>query len=375
MARPSAEDLVRKTLGQAGIQIGGQQPQDIQVHDPRFYQRALRQGSLGLGESYMDGWWDAAAVDAFITRVLDADIRHGFTRGMGQRLHRLWAYLWNLQSRMRARRAIAAHYDIGNDLFSRMLDPLMNYSCAYWAQARDLAQAQRDKLELICRKLELTRGMRVLDIGCGWGGFARYAAEHHGCEVTGLTLSRAQAEHARQVCRNLPVQIELCDYRDHGGQPFDRIVSIGMFEHVGARNYRNFMRIARRLLKPDGLMLLHTIGSLTTSRGNDPWLNKYIFPDGELPSVTQLGRAIEGLLILEDWHNFGPDYDRTLMAWKANFESAWPELRAAYGDRFYRMWRYYLMLCAGAFRARHMQLWQLVLAPPGCRTETYRSVR
>ena len=361
MARSNDEVLLRRLLELAGIAVGGPARHDIQVLDPRFYRRVLRQGSLGLGEAYLDGWWDAG-------------LQRRLRPGLAALRHRLLGYLWNLQNRTRSRRAVAAHYDLGNDLFSRMLDPLMNYSCGYWARAGALAQAQRDKLELICRKLQLAPGMRVLDIGCGWGGFARHAAEHHGVSVVGITLSPAEAEYARDACRGLAVRIELCDYRDFRADPLDRNVSIGMFEHVGARNYRTFVAAAA-LLKPEGLMLLHTIGSPITSRGNDPWLDRYIFPNGELPSMVQLGAAAEDLLIVEDWHNFGPDYDRTLMAWKDNFEAAWPDLEDRYGERFYRMWRYYLMLCAGAFRTRYMQLWQLVLAPPGRRAEVYRSIR
>jgi len=375
MARSNEEVLVRRLLDLAGIAVGGAARHDLQVLDPRFYRRVLRQGSLGLGEAYLDGWWHAEAVDECIARILDAGIQRRLRPGLAALRHGLLGYLWNLQNRARSRRAVAAHYDLGNDLFGRMLDPLMNYSCGYWATAGDLAQAQRHKLELICRKLQLAPGMRVLDIGCGWGGFAHHAAERHGVSVVGITLSPAQAEYARDACRGLPVRIKLCDYRDFRAEPFDRIVSIGMFEHVGARNYRTFMATAAALLKPEGLMLLHTIGSPITSRGNDPWLHRYIFPNGELPSMIQLGAAAEDLLIVEDWHNFGPDYDRTLMAWKDNFEAAWPDLEARYGERFYRMWRYYLMLCAGAFRARYMQLWQLVLAPPGRRPTPYRSVR
>lgn len=378
MARTHAERLVRTLLESAGIAVGGPARHDMRVHNPALYRRIVRHGSLGLGEAYMDGWWDADAVDETIARILAERAQQQLSPSPRERVHTTMAYLWNLQGRVRARHAVAAHYDTGNELFRRMLDPLMNYSCAYWANADDLAQAQRHKLDLICRKLELRPGLKVVDIGCGWGGFARYAAEHYGVEVTGITLSREQANHARDLCLGLPVTIELRDYRDLGKRDFDmsadRIVSIGMFEHVGVRNYPTFMRIAARCLQPDGLMLLHTIGSLESSRGNDPWLDKYIFPNGELPSAAQLGRASEGLLVIEDWHNFGPDYDPTLMAWKHNFELAWPELAPRYGQRFYRMWRYYLMLCAGAFRARHMQLWQLVLSRPD-RPGGYRSVR
>lgn len=375
MAQANDEAWVRQLLATAGIEINGPARHDLQVLDPRFYRQVLRQNSLGLGEAYMDGWWDAGAVDETIAHILDAGVQRRLRPGLAALRHGVLGYLSNLQNRARSRRAVAAHYELGNDLFRRMLDPLMNYSCGYWATAGNLTQAQHDKLELICRKLQLVPGQRVLDIGCGWGGFARHAAEHHGVSVIGITLSPAQAEYARDACRGLPVRIELRDYRDFRAEPLDRVVSIGMFEHVGSRNYRTFMRTAAALLKPDGLMLLHTIGAQTTRRGNDPWLDRYIFPNGELPSVAQLGSAMERLLMLEDWHSFGPDYDRTLMAWKANFEAAWPDLKARYGERFYRMWRYYLMLCAGAFRARYMHLWQLVLAPPGRRPAPYRSVR
>jgi len=291
MARTRAERLVRTLLESAGVAVDGPARHDIQVHNPALYPRIVRHGSLGLGEAYMDGWWDADAVNQTIARILAERAQQQLSPGLRERAHTTIAYLWNLQGRIRARHAVAAHYDTGNELFRRMLDPLMNYSCAYWANTEDPAQAQRNKLDLICRKLELRPGLKVVDIGCGWGGFSRYAAEHCGVEVTGITPSREQANYARDLCRGLPVTIELRDYRDLAKHacdvPVDRIVSIGMFEHVGVRNYPTFMRVAARCLQPDGLMLLHTIGSLENSRGNDPWLDKYIFPDGQLPSTAR----------------------------------------------------------------------------------------
>jgi cyclopropane-fatty-acyl-phospholipid synthase len=254
-----------------------------------------------------------------------------------------------------------------------MLDPTMSYSCGYWAQAGSLAEAQEHKLRLICRKLELKPGEQLLDVGCGWGGLAQFAATHHGVEVVGVTVSREQAALARERCAGLPVRIELMDYRDIVGR-FDKVVSVGMFEHVGVKNYGVYFDTMRRVLVDDGLFLLHTIGDHHTSTRTDPWIERYIFPNGEIPSARQLACALEGRFLIDDWHNFGPDYDRTLMAWWSNFDAAWPRLRARYGERFYRMWKYYLMASAGSFRSRQGQLWQLVLTRRE-RAGGYRSVR
>jgi cyclopropane-fatty-acyl-phospholipid synthase len=335
----------------------------------------LSHGSLGFGEAYMAGLWGCARLDELFLRLLsiDADERLGGwarLRIMGETLRQS---LLNHQSKGRAFEVGQQHYDIGNDIFEAMLDPTMSYSCAYWAEAGNLAQAQRNKLDLICRKLELAPGERLLDIGCGWGGLAQFAATHYGVEVVGITISREQRKLARERCAGLPVCIELMDYRDLTGS-YDKAVSVGMFEHVGPKNYPTYFDMVGRVLKDDGLFLLHTIGNHTTSLTADPWIEKYIFPNGRLPSARQMSTALEGRLLIEDWHNFGPDYDRTLMAWWNNFERAWPRLESTYGKRFYRMWKYYLMCCAGFFRSRQGQLWQLVLSKRG-RAGVYRSVR
>ncbi len=368
-----AERRIRRLLDQADIQLGGDRSWDIHVHNSAFFGRVLREGSLGFGESYMDGWWDCQQLDQLFDRILS----HALDAKAGGR----WRYamlsavarLVNLQSKRRAFIVAERHYDLGNDLFSRMLDTRMNYSCGYWMGAADLEQAQEAKLDLICRKLELTRGQRLLDIGCGWGGLAQYAAERYGVSVVGVTVSREQAQLARERCKGLPVNIRLTDYRELD-ESFDRIVSVGMFEHVGYRNYATFMRVAARCLVPDGLMLLHTIGSNISMVNVDPWINRYIFPNGMLPSIAQIGAAAEGRLIMEDWHNFGADYDHTLMAWHQRFEDAWPELAENYGETFQRMFRYYLLSCAGAFRARNLQLWQIVFSRRG-RRGGYRAPR
>lgn len=179
-------------------------------------------------------------------------------------------------------------------------------------------------------------------------------------------MSEEQARYAQDRLRHLPVEVRLADYRTLGDdEPFDRVVSLGMFEHVGVKNYRTFMQVAARTLKPDGLLLLHTIGGNRSVSSTDPWLSRYVFPDSMLPSIRQIGDAMEGIFVMEDWHNFGPDYDRTLMAWHDRFSSAWPSLQARYSERFRRMWEYYLLQCAGLFRARGAQLWQIVLSRQG----------
>ena len=359
----------------AGVRFNGSQPWDIQVEDPAFYRRLLAQGSLGFGEAYMDGLWNCHAMDELFCRLLSQDIDEkikGWTRIrlFGEILRNR---LFNLQSETRAYQVGKQHYDIGNDVFEAMLDPTMSYSCAYWQQADNLDQAQRHKLDLICRKLDLRPGEHVLEIGCGWGGLAQYAASNYGVKVTGITISVEQQKLAQQRCQGLPVEIRLMDYRQLQGQ-FDKIVSVGMFEHVGSKNYVEYFDTAQRLLKREGLFLLHSIGNYITLPYVDRWIDKYIFPNGKLPSASELAKSLEQRFLIEDWHNFGPDYDKTLMAWWENFDASWPQLKHKYDKRFYRMWRYYLMSCAGFFRSRKGQLWQLVLTKKS-RQSIYRSVR
>jgi cyclopropane-fatty-acyl-phospholipid synthase len=366
---------LHELIGEAGIRFNGSNSWDIQVRDDELYRRIMTQGSLGFGEAYMDGLWECEQMDELFTRLLRHDINEQIRGWTKARL--LFDFIryrfFNLQSSKRAFQVGEHHYDTGNEVFEAMLDPTMSYSCGYWAHADTLEQAQRDKLDLICRKLQLQPGESLLDIGCGWGGLARFAAEHYGVEVTGITVSREQQALARERCHGLPVTIELMDYRDLNGT-YDKVVSVGMFEHVGPKNYVPYFDTVRRLLKDDGLFLLHTIGDHCTCQHTDAWIDKYIFPNGSIPSARQLTEALEGRFLIDDWHNFGQDYDRTLMAWWENFDAAWPELKAGYDERFYRMWKYYLMSCAGYFRSRQGQLWQLVLGKRE-RRAMYRSIR
>jgi cyclopropane-fatty-acyl-phospholipid synthase len=245
-----------------------------------------------------------------------------------------------------------------------MLDKRMIYTAGEWENASNLDEAQERKLEHVCRRLNIQPGMRVLDIGCGWGGAARFLAERYDVEVLGITVAREQARLGNELSRTLPVEIRLQDYRSLEGS-FDRILSMGMFEHVGYKNYSTFMRIVRRCLKDDGIFLLRTIGGNYSVTATDPWIARYIFPNGMLPSPGQIADAIEGVLVLEEWKNYGPDYDKTLMHWFKNFQESWHSLKSKYGEKFYRMWKYYLLSCAGTFRARKNQLWEIILSPKG----------
>ena len=363
------EDLLRL----AEVELDGNQPWDIHVHDERVYKRLVSEAELGLGESYMAGWWDAERVDEFVFRILRADLQDKVKRNPGIALRLAGFRLMNMQKRSRAFIVGEKHYDLGNELFTKMLDRRMNYSCAYWKDAKTLDQAQENKLRLVCEKLYLKPGMKVLDIGCGWGAFGKYAAEKYGAEVVGLTVSTEQVSLGRELCKGLPVEFRLQDYREVRGQ-FDRVVSIGMIEHVGYKNYRDYFRVAARCLKDDGLFLLHTIGSPRSVNSADAWTHKYIFPNGMLPSVAQLGKAIEGIFVMEDWHNFGANYDKTLMAWYDNFVGGWNEVKEKYGETFFRMWKLFLLSSAGAFRARSSQLWQIVLSKKGV-LGGYQSIR
>lgn len=361
------EQWVQKVIEPTGIVINGQNPWDIRVINNDFYERVRKQGSLGLGESYVDGWWECDKLDEFFCRLLSVDIykRIGFL--MPVLLDIIKARLFNLQTMKRASHVAERHYDIGNDLFSAMLGKTMAYSCGYWRNTGRLDMSQTAKLDLICRKLNLQAGQTVLDIGCGWGSFALYAVKNYGIKVVGINVSEEQTKMAEELCWGLPAEFRLQDYRQLAGseEKFDHIVSIGMFEHVGFKNYRTFFEIVKKCLKENGLFLLHTISNSKTGENTDPWLNKYIFPNGSLPSLRQIVSNSEDLFVMEDAHNFGADYDKTLMAWHENFEKAWTELKNKYGEKFHRMWNYYLLFCAGIFRARRAHLWQIVFSHSG----------
>lgn len=357
------KNLVKRKLLHADIALDGNRPWDFQVKDERLYRKVITQGSLGLGEAYMDGWFESKQLDESIKRILE-NVHTTSIPTWASTFSKLGALLLNKQSKRRALEVGKRHYDLSNELFQCMLDKRMVYSCAYWKDAKTLDEAQEAKLDLVCKKLNLKPGMKVLDIGCGWGSFAKFAAEKYQVQVVGITISQEQLDLAQQLCKGLPIELRFQDYRDLN-EPFDHIVSIGQMEHVGYKNYRTYMNVVHKCLKDNGLFLLHTIGNNKCFKQTDPWIDKYIFPNGLIPSGMQLLQSSKGLFIMEDWHNFGADYDKTLMAWYNNFLKHWPELKSQYDDRFFRMWSYYLLTCAGAFRARDLQLWQIVYSKKG----------
>lgn len=367
------KQIIESLFNGTGIRINGTNPSDPQVHNENFYRRILRQGSLGLGESYMDGSWDCERLDQFFHKVLSAEIDQKVKWNWKILFSAALGYVAGMGRKSLAFKIGEHHYDIGNDLYRAMLDKRLTYTCGYWKNAKTLDEAQEAKLDLVCRKIGLQERQKVLDIGSGWGSFIGYAAEKFGARTAGVTVSKEQKTFADTRYSHLPAETKLMDYRDVSGT-YDHVVSLGMFEHVGSKYYRTFMKIVHRTLKDDGPFLLHTIGGNRSVYATDPWIGKYIFPNGMLPSVAQIGKAIEGLFVMEDWHNFGSDYDKTLMAWHSNFENHWDVLKPNYDERFYRMWRYYLLSCAGSFRARRNQLWQIVLSKKGMRSG-YQSQR
>ena len=367
-----AKDRITKFLHAAGITVQGENDWDIQVHDERFYNRVLLKWSLGFGESYMDGWWDTKTLDQLVHKLYTSNIDNK-NNSLPSMVDMCKARLINQQSKNRAHKVAHVHYDLGNDMYSMMLGSTMQYTCAYWKKAETLDEAQVNKLDLICKKLHLQKGEKVLELGCGWGGFAKFAAENYGVEVDAYNISKEQVSYAKDRNKGLPVTIHLADYRDANGT-YDKVAAIGLCEHVGYKNYASLMEVAHRCLKKHGLFLLHSIANNVSTTHCDPWFNRYIFPNGMLPSVKQLGETMEGLFIMEDWHNFGPDYDKTLMAWYHNFDLHWPLYEKKYGNRFYRMWKYYLLSLAGSFRARRIQLWQIVMSKDGV-PGGYESIR
>jgi cyclopropane-fatty-acyl-phospholipid synthase len=370
----SAKRAVESLFASADIGFDGARPWDIRVHNQRLFRRILGGGSLGFGEAYMDGDWECAALDQLFDRVISARIGDRLGMTLPLAILMLTARLSNRQSVARSTEVADVHYDLPTDIHQATYDKRLTASCAYWKDAETLDQAQENKLELICRKVRLKPGHTVFDIGCGWGSFIGFAAERHGALCTGVTVSKEQVAYVKKRYAGLPVEPLLIDYRAYHGPEVDRVISVGMFEHVGAKNFREYFECARRLLKDDGIFLLHTIWENERHPVIDAWQDKYIFPNGDLPSLGEITSALEGLFVVEDIHNFGADYDRTLMAWNANFQSHRAQMAARHGDRFCRMWEYYLLQNAGAFRCRHISVGQLVLTPHGLRGG-YEAVR
>jgi len=356
---------VAKILEEADITIGGDKPWDVHIKNDRAYLRVLSSGTLGLGESYMAGDWDCDRLDIAVDKIYKAHLETYIKKNPRFIAQVISAKIRNYGTKNQIPE-IAAHYDLGNDLYEAMLDKRMAYTCAYWKGAKNLDEAQENKFDLICRKLELKPGMTVLDIGGGWGSFIKYAAEKYGISGVMVSIAKEQVAWAQEACKGLPVECRVQDYRDVTGT-FDRVVSIGLFEHIGPKNYKTYMQVVRRCLKEDGLTLLHTISARRTDPTMDPWIHKYVFPNGILSSLKQIAEVAEDYFVVEDMQNIGANYDLTLMAWYENFEKNWKgDLEKKYGgETFYRMWRMYLLTCAGGFRARENELYQLVMSPHG----------
>jgi cyclopropane-fatty-acyl-phospholipid synthase len=359
----SPEAFFRDLLAKAGVAIDGDRAWDLQVRDRRAYTRMLRDGTIGFGEAFMEGWLDCERIDLLAERAFRADLSSRF-EVRAALVAAIKARLNPFGSRRRSFEIGDLHYDAGNDFFEALLDPTMAYSCGYWEEADGLLAAQRAKLDLICRKLKLEPGMRVLDIGSGWGSFARFAAEHYGASVVGITVSREQIDFATRFCAGLPATFRYVDYRDVG-ETFDRVVSVGMFEHVGRRYYPDFFAACARCVKPSGLVLLHTIGQQHEQPVN-AWYDKYIAPGAEIPTIANIVTTAGDALVVEDLHTFyGSHYDKTLMAWSANLDAGWDRLKAKYGEPFYRMWKLYLQGCAAGFRTDLLRVWQFVFSRGG----------
>lgn len=371
------EKKVKELLSDADIVVDGDRAWDIRVTNPKFYKRIIINGLDGFADAYVDNWWDCQALDELLYKALRARLPEKLKWNYPNIRHYLVETLFNRQKRAQALSNIKKHYDLGNSLYQNMLDSGMSYTCAYWKDAGTLDEAQETKLDLVCRKLDLKPGMKVLDVGCGWGSFLKYAAEKYGVEGVGITLSKEQVDLGNELCKGLPVDLRLEDYRNITGK-FDRIVSLGIIEHIGPRNYRILMEKIHKALDDDGLCLFHTIGHLypspTLLQTEMTWIEKHIFPGGVLPTMGQICNSFEGLFMLQDVQNMGHYYYPTLLSWEKNFTKNWDNIKNEYDERFYRMWKYYLLSCSAALRSGRYAVWQLVL-DKGNATEVYQSVR
>lgn len=377
-----AKNIVSKLLSHAGVTVNGNEPWDIRVNNDKFYTRTLR-GSLGFGEAYMEGFWDVDSIDDLFRRIIRMKITHSPMVMLNRALLETKARLLNLQTRIGSRAIAEKHYDLDHRLYELFLGPYNQYTCCFFNRAKTLEEAEIEKLEMVCNKLDLREGERVLDIGCGWGGFARYAAETRGCEVTGISISREQIDYARKYTSGLPVEIVESDYRDLPKRfeqgHFDKAVIIGMIEHVGYKNYRKIFEIVSEVLKDSGQFLLHTIGNSRMTRVVDPWIEKYIFRNSMAPAMAQLARSLEGLFVVHDWENYGHYYAPTLAHWQQRFESNWNKIKTIpsktpFDERFRRMFNYYFLSCKAGFETEHIFLWHLLMTKEGQGTSVHPRV-
>jgi cyclopropane-fatty-acyl-phospholipid synthase len=376
LAKPeNAELAVRKLVEVAGV------PDTVfnhlNVSDDSVWYDIITKANLGIAEGYMHGKIDVDPLPLFLSLLNDTSIGTrrkekfdvlGMVIGAIEAPTQMMGWLFNLQTKELSSRVTKQHYDAGNDLYEVMLGPSMSYTCAYWKDAENLDQAQEAKFNLIMRKLELQPGMKVADLGMGWGTAAAYMHKHGKVNVTGVSLSEKQVEWAQNNLVKDGLRFIWSDYREHCEDPdivgtYDRIYSIGMFEHIGPKNYEPFFKCIKALLKPDGLAVVHTIGEPDFVAASDQFLEKYIFPGAVIPTLPMATKAFEHHFILEDFQNFGHDYSKTLAAWHVNSLKFFRENPNAYSPEFQRMWEYYLKMCEALFELRINQLWHFVLSP------------
>ena len=361
------ENNAKKILQKAGIEVNGNNPWDIQVKDKSGYIDTALFGTLGFGDAYINKKWEVEKMDVFFEKILKSK-----SNNIGiffEKIQRLRDWVINTQAGKKAFEVGEKHYDLGNEMYGHMLGESMGYSAGFYLKENNsLEEAQYEKFDRICRKLKLEPGMNVLEIGAGWGTFAKHAAKNYGVSVVGLTVSEEQKKFAEKRCEGLDVKFLLLDYQKIGSgynNYFDRVVSIEMIEAVGKKNFNTYFEIISRTLKDNGLCAIQAIMG---SGEHDTFISTRIFPNGILPSLLDISKNIEGKLKIKEVESFGSDYDKTLMSWDKNFRDNWDKIKNIkskegkylYDEKFYRMWRYYLMCCAGSFRAKHIDVWQIV---------------
>lgn len=363
------EKKAKQILRQSGINLNGNRPWDIQVNDPTVFREVILKGSLGFGDSYAAEKWDVKQIDTMFEKLLLSNTKHSLN--VIDVLQSIQSAIINTQAGKRAFQVGHKHYDIGNEMYSFMLGESMGYSCGMYANDTDtLTVAQYNKFDSLCRKLQLRPGMKVLEIGAGWGTFARHAAKNYGVEVVGLTVSKEQKAFAEERCKGLPVKFLLVDYQKLSkryNNYFDRVVSIEMIEAVGKKNFRKYFEIIEASLKADGLFGLQAI--IGTGEV-DSFISTRIFPNGRLPSPQDIVNKTKNLLQIKHWESFGTDYDKTLLAWESNFRKNWNKISQLtdtsgeflYDTKFYRMWRYYLLCCAATFRIGFNDVAQIIMS-------------
>ena len=366
--KPLYKKLIHSLLDKADITINGNDPWDMQIHDQTIYKDIVLKGSLGLGDGYIKQKWDVDKIDVFFEKILKA--RVSFLPSLTGALYEVQDSLSNAQVGKKAFEVGTYHYDLGNELYELMLGESMAYSSARFLDKKNsLTQAQYNKFDQLCKKLELKPGMKILEIGSGWGTFAKFAMSQYGVSVVGLTVSKEQKAYAEKACKGLPAQFILMDYQHIPNKYngiFDRVVSIEMIEAVGSKNLKTYFSTIAKTLKPDGKFGMQVI---LGSGEDDIFISKRIFPNGHVPSAKEIINNSFAFLHVQHWDSFGKDYEKTLLHWEKNFKNNWNDIKRIkdtsgdkiYDKDFYRMWRYYLLLCAAGFRVGYIDVAQIVM--------------